>query len=147
MFKKITTMLAATSLLALGATASAQQLTADGQIASPPTVAPQSAGGFGASTIWAFVEADGSHASGTGGSGLANSAKTSTGRYEVIFRRGIGSGCVFIGTMSRQSSGTSPGFIDVVKRSGNTKGVFVETRNTSGTLTDLPFAVLVSCAR
>ncbi len=149
MFKKITTVLAASSLLALGATASAQLVDYQGQPPSPNQVAPQSAGGFGATTMWAYIQADGSHdpGYGGGGSGLANSGKLNPGQYEVIFKRGVHNNCVFIGTLSAQASNADHGFIDVVRRSGNTKGLFVETKDGAGAETDMPFAVLVSCAR
>ncbi len=153
MLKSIKTTIMAAGALALCASASAQ-VNSDSQPASSPqmassigfpgSVAPQASGGNGASILWAFVAADGTHTS-DGGQGLNTSAKISTGQYEVIFKRDIGSYCSYMGGMSKQASFTDHGHITVVKRGGNSKGVFVSTYDVAGAQADRDFAVFITC--
>jgi hypothetical protein len=68
------------------------------------------------------------------------SDRIATGQYEVIFDSNVRMGA-YIATIGLSgSTGNSPaGQITVVGRRNNANGVFVETSNSSGTLTDLGF--------
>lgn len=148
MLKTITKTMAIASLLTIGSTAFAQP-NSDSQPVSPPSVGQQSAGGYGTTNMWAYVAANGTHTAKTGGLSLASTAKLSgSGQYEVIFRRAVHNNCFFGGTSSRLADGTlTPGFVTAVRRSGNTKGVFVQTFNEAGLLEDRPFMVYAYCYR
>lgn len=78
--------------------------------------------------------------------GAVSSLQLATGRYQVIFKQSLG-GCVFnAGLGLTGSSGGGPnGQIDVAKRAGNSKGVFVHTLGSSGGDQDKPFHLIVSC--
>ncbi len=152
MFKTITTTLAMTALVTIGIPAIAQgnsQGKSQNQSSSKSTISPQSAGGFGTTSMWGYVAADGTHTSGTGGSALANTGRVGAGpgSYEVIFKRGVHNNCYFGGTIANQTLGITPGFIDVARRDLNTKGVYVQTRDDTGNLADRDFMIYVYCYR
>jgi len=139
MFQKLTMTLAATAL-AFGATATAQD---DKQPPYKPSVAPQAAGAWGGTTMWAFINADGTHAS-DAGLGLRSSTNPSTGVYTVIFQRVIGT-CMYVPSIAQQSSGTTHGFINAVQLAGDNKGLYIETADATGAAANLDFSVLVTC--
>jgi hypothetical protein len=91
--------------------------------------------------LWAVLAADGSLAR---GSGVTSTAKVTTGSYDVVFDRDVDK-CVYEATRGQPGSGTAPGDADVALLLGNTKGIYLETRNNTGTLTDLPSHLLVVC--
>jgi hypothetical protein len=91
--------------------------------------------------LWAVVNADGSLAR---GSGVTSTAKVGTGSYNVVFNQDVGQ-CVYEATIGQPASGTATGDADVALLLGNTKGIYLETRNNTGTLADLPSHLLVVC--
>lgn len=139
MFKKLTMMIAA-SALAFGANAAAQD---DEQPPFKPSVAPQAAGAWGGTTMWAFINADGTHAS-DAGLGLKSSSNPSTGVYTVVFQRVIGT-CLYLPSIAQQSSGTTHGFINAVQLGVDNKGLYIETEDATGAPANRDFSVLVSC--
>lgn len=95
--------------------------------------------------LWfAVVNADGTVARGFPISPTAT--HISTGTYEVDFKTGI-TACAYNGTigLSGTSGASVPGLITVVGRAGNPKGIFVQTFNATGALTDLGFHIEVAC--
>jgi hypothetical protein len=79
------------------------------------------------------------------GKGATDASKLSTGKYEVDFGRKV-SNCAYVATIGDPSTGVAPsGEITVATRSGNPDAVFVETNNSSGTTSDRPFHLQVSC--
>jgi hypothetical protein len=69
-----------------------------------------------------------------------------TGTYQVDFAQSI-TGCAYLGTIGLTgSTGTSAaGEITVVGRAGDAKGVFVQTFNSAGALTNLSFHLGILC--
>jgi hypothetical protein len=129
--------LASSALLAFSSVAVA----ATGSNSGP---APKGAGVPGASNIsgWAVVNADGSLARGLNATGASH---ISVGAYEVDFNSKL-TKCAFTATVGNAGSG-NPTHLSIVvaSRSGNIKGVFVEVQDFSGTLTDSPFHLNVTC--
>jgi hypothetical protein len=99
-----------------------------------------------AQVLYEVVNSDGTKARGFPVTTAAT--HLSTGTYQVDFGppRNI-TGCAFVGSIGLSgSSGTSPpGFITVVGRAGDISGVFVQTFDSAGTLTDLGFHLVVTC--
>lgn len=149
MFKNITKSIAVLSVLSLGGASLAFAGSGEEQPPSTPSVAPQIAGGFGATNMWAFVRADGTHVA-TGGLGVVSSQLfgAGNGRYEVIFRRAIGNNCLYSVNIAGQNAGVYDAAIATVQqRSGNNKGLFVRTFDAAGAPIDHDFSVGVSCYR
>lgn len=73
-----------------------------------------------------------------------SSRQVTTGEFEVIFDRDV-TGCAYIGNVADTTFGNALGLFDAVRRSGNANGIFVQTTNASGTVTNLPFHVAVFC--
>jgi len=80
------------------------------------------------------------------GFAIVSAAHFGAGIYEVITNKAI-SNCAGFITIGQLTSTSVPpgGYGTVVQRGGNFKGVFVETFNTTGALTDLSFMLFVSC--
>jgi hypothetical protein len=98
--------------------------------------------GANATALWAVLAANGTL---NRGSHVVSVAKLGgTGVYEVVFDRDV-TNCAFVGAVSDTGFGAPFGFFTASKRGGNANGIFVETANTAGTLTDLPFHVAVFC--
>ncbi len=93
--------------------------------------------------LWAVVNSDGSLAR---GSGVTSSQAFSGGSYEVIFSLNV-TGCAYIATLGLSGSFgvASPGEIGVVGRSGNANGVFISTRDSTGSGAAAGFHLLVMC--
>jgi hypothetical protein len=114
--------------------------------AAPPSIIGTTTGMPPTAQLWfAVVNADGSIARGFPSTPLTG-IHISTGTYEVDFKTGITS-CAYTGAigLSGTSGASAPGMITVVGRAGNPKGIFVQTYNASGALTDLGFHVEVAC--
>jgi hypothetical protein len=95
--------------------------------------------GFRATNLYAVVDLGGSLVH---GSGVANVTHISTGQYEVTFVRNVSS-CAFLATTANAytqalQAYTAGGHL------GN-RGVYVETKNQGGGLTDGPFHLAVVC--
>lgn len=96
---------------------------------------------LGPREVWAVIDPTGKLCR---GQYVKSSAKVGTGQYEVIFTRDVRRGvylatiglCGFVGA-------SAPGQINVVGRFNNVNGVFIETSDSMGKLTDLGFHLLV----
>ena len=97
--------------------------------------------GAAATKLWAVVNSDGTLAR---GSGVTSSSKVSTGSYNVLFEQAVDA-CAFLATTGQAASGTAPGDADVALLLGNPKGIYLETRNNTGTLADLSSHLAVLC--
>jgi len=69
-----------------------------------------------------------------------------TGTYQVDFAQNI-TGCAYLGTIGLTGSlgASAPGEITVVGRAGDANGVFVQTFNSAGALTNLSFHLGILC--
>lgn len=137
----------------LGTTAAGTQSAGSVKVSSPPT------GGVGANVttfnatgsaanesfhivascpggLYASVTASGTFSS---GAGVTHSDQQGTGAYEVIFNTDV-SGCAYVASLSSGS-----GSATVASRAGNLDGVWVNTYNSAGTLTNESFQVTVTC--
>ena len=137
----------ALAVLATVGTASLQSVAApsiNGPTQVRPYVAATSVGmPQSAQTLWAVVDPTGVNIR-----SLPKSTTTSThlgtGQYEVDFYENVDS-CAYVATVGPAGGGAASGYATVAARSGNAKGVFVETFNTSGTVADMPFHLAVHC--
>jgi hypothetical protein len=89
--------------------------------------------------LWAVVNLNGTLAR---GSRVTSVSRLGTGRYEVTFDRNV-SGCAYIATTKHAYSQALGVFTAGGHLSPN--GVYVETKNQGGGLTDGPFNVLAAC--
>jgi hypothetical protein len=89
--------------------------------------------------LWAVVGLNGSL---TRGSRVTGTTKLGPGQYEVTFDRSV-TGCAYVATTQNAYSQALNVFTASGHLSGN--GVYVETKNQGGGLTDGPFHLLVSC--
>jgi hypothetical protein len=82
------------------------------------------------------------------GRSVSSAARTSTGRYQVIFNRDV-RGCVYVATVGDTSAAGPPaGTASVTSLGSNVNGVAVRTVDygTNGdALTNKPFHLMVSC--
>ena len=68
-----------------------------------------------------------------------------TGSYEVDFAHDV-TACAYEATVGNAAAGNpAHASIVVAARVGNTKGVFVETKDSAGNLADAPFHLVVAC--
>jgi hypothetical protein len=89
--------------------------------------------------LWAVVGQNGSL---TRGSRVTGTTRLGPGRYEVTFDRSV-SGCAYVATTQNAYSQALQIFTASGHSSAN--GVYVETKNQGGGLTDGPFHLLVAC--
>lgn len=96
-----------------------------------------------AATLFAVVNFDGTLARGYG---AMSSTSEGTGAYQVLFKRGLRK-CAYVATLGSSGSSGSPptGYAGVVGRNGHLNGVYVQTFNSSGALTDEGFHLVVTC--
>jgi hypothetical protein len=80
------------------------------------------------------------------GRGVASTAKTGDGQYQVIFDRDVRN-CTYFATLGDESAAApGTGQISVTSAASNVNGVRVATRNSVGdTLVDRSFHLMVSC--
>jgi hypothetical protein len=76
----------------------------------------------------------------------AQSARTSAGRYQVIFGGDV-RGCAYFATVGDPSAGAPPqnSQVTVSSLGSNVNGVAVRTENGNGVEVDRPFHLIVSC--
>jgi hypothetical protein len=99
--------------------------------------------GFLGNAPWAVVNGDGTLARGSQAG--VSSSRLSTGNYEVDFPFDV-TQCAYVATLGNQAAGNpAVGFIAVAARSGNARGIFIRTQDTSVTSVDLPFHLAVLC--
>jgi hypothetical protein len=89
--------------------------------------------------LWAVVGLNGSL---TRGSRVTGTTRLGPGRYEVTFDRSV-TGCAYVATTQNAYSQA----LTIFTASGHSSpnGVYVETKNQGGGLTDGPFHLLVAC--
>jgi hypothetical protein len=79
------------------------------------------------------------------GRGVASSAQTGAGQYQVIFDRDVRQ-CTYFATLGDESaSGPGTGQIAVTSAAANVNGVRVVTRDSAGTQANRSFHLLVNC--
>ena len=79
------------------------------------------------------------------GRGVSSVARTSEGRYQVIFDRDV-RGCVYLATIGDVGAAAPPqGEIATSSLSTNVNGVAVRTENSGGAATDRPFHLIAPC--
>lgn len=78
--------------------------------------------------------------------GVTSSTRLATGIYEVLFRDQIGR-CAWLATQGLGIFGGVPpaGEIVVTGRAGTNNGLFIQTFNSAGNLTDRAFHVAIEC--
>jgi hypothetical protein len=93
---------------------------------------------------WAVVSSNGRLARGKHAASVVHT--NGSGNYQVYFSSNIRS-CSYTATigMPGHANVSGIGFITVVATSGSTKGVYIDTYNSSGTPTDLGFHLNVAC--
>jgi hypothetical protein len=91
----------------------------------------------------AVVDADGTLARGLN---AVSATHLDTGQYEVLFNKDV-TLCGYTATVGLSgSAGASPfGTVNVAKRGGTKKAIFVQTFDTTNILSDLGFHVIVAC--
>lgn len=96
--------------------------------------------------LWAVVNSDGSLAR-TGCAGTTSNASAGGG-FDVVFTNKV-RGCVYIATIgtSADSGIAVPGYVEVVGAVGDPDGVFVDTFDSSGTVTAEGFHLSVDCSK
>jgi hypothetical protein len=111
------------------------------RIAARPSTAPFTGR---AQTMFAVVNSTGTLARGFGAASAA--VDGSPGQYQVLFKRGV-SKCAFVATLGSSGSNGRPpiGEIGVVGLNGRKAGVYVETYDSTGTLTAAGFHLVVTC--
>jgi hypothetical protein len=94
-------------------------------------------------TLWAVVRGDGSVAR---SSGLAGVLRLNQGAYEVRFTQDVRN-CAYTATVGDPGLGLvfTPGLVFTAGGHISAEGVYVETKNLGGGLTDFPFHLKVSC--
>lgn len=82
------------------------------------------------------------------GSGVKSVKKLEgSGSYEVIFERNVRA-CTYVASLTDEEfDSTQGGTAGSAPRGTNAAGVYVDTRNGAGVFTDLPFSLIVFCAR
>ena len=77
---------------------------------------------------------------------LSSSTHLGTGLYSLLWNKSV-AGCGWVATVGLSTFGGSipGGEITTAGRAGTTNGIFVQTMNSSGALTDLPFHLIVIC--
>jgi hypothetical protein len=79
------------------------------------------------------------------GRSVVSAARTSEGRYQVIFDRDVRN-CVFAATIADAGAAAPPqGEIGASALSSNVNGVAVRTENSAGNPADRPFHLIVPC--
>ncbi|WP_139832314.1 hypothetical protein [Mesorhizobium australicum] len=133
-------LLMITAALALGAGggATAQNL-------GNGSVAPAGAGAVangGSAQLFAVINSNGTIVR---DKGAVSASNPQTGGYEVIFARNVRQ-CVYTVTIGIGDANTPPaGLTSVASRAGNVNGVWIQTYNTDGLRSDLPFHLWVNC--
>jgi hypothetical protein len=116
-----------------------------GNAADAPEVPPVATQSFGAAMMFATVNADGSL---DRGAGVTGTTKLGTlGSYEVDFDRDVTT-CGYVANAGGTGFDiTALGFASAVKSKTKANGVVVLTGGANGAFADLPFQLIVFCAR
>ena len=121
---------------AMAAGGAAANTPAKSGVTSPPSTTP--CGG-----CFAVVDASGGFVR---GKSVVSVTHLNTGTYDIRFSRPIGK-CAWTATVGEPGFGDQPGpaQVSLAGRSGTKNGIFLQTFDGGGTLTDLPFHLLISC--
>jgi hypothetical protein len=92
---------------------------------------------------WAVIDANGTLVRGVS---TTSSVRLGTGRYEVSFNKDVRQ-CAYTATIGDRANGLvySPGLVFTAGGHLSNNGVYVETKNLGGGLTDYPFHLDVNC--
>ena len=112
-------------------------------LAGPAAAAPDKSGGV--AFMSAVVAKNGALKR---GSGAESAVRTVVGNYEVTFQRSIAA-CAWSVSIGEATPGgqIELGITYGFRAVANNRTVGVQTRNPSGSLADLPFHIIVFCAR
>jgi hypothetical protein len=134
--------------ICLSSAASAQSLgNAQPGLSAKPAegVSPQGFGGTaagGSAQLFAVINSDGTIAR---DKGATLSVRQGTGSYRVLFARNIRT-CVFSVVLGNATGGFPPsGTAAVAWSDAAPEGVYIETRNVAGSVTDASFHLTVLC--
>jgi len=131
--------------LALAVAAIGINLVHGGPTGATGSTGAQGAPGLPATSLWAVVNATGSVQN---GSGVTSAASEGVGAYQVIFDKDVRN-CSYIATLGipgSEGGGDQPaGYATTAARDSSVDGVWVNTFDGSGTLTDEPFNLAVYC--
>jgi hypothetical protein len=120
---------------------------ATGATGTTGTTGSQGPPGAAATKLWAVVYANGTLDNGSNTNATTTSSE-GTGDYQVVFDQNVRD-CAYIGTLgipgSTGGGSQSAGFLTTAGRADNPYGVWVETFDSAGTLTDEPFSLVVFC--
>ena len=106
---------------------------------------PVAVGGSGAGSTQLFAVVNGT--TGVVARGKGNSAgggRLGVGTYDVRFGRSVLQ-CAYVVSVGGINFDTPSGSASATNRAGAANGVFVQTRNAAGTLTDLNFHIYIDC--
>ena len=80
------------------------------------------------------------------GKNTVSVTRLSTGTYDIRFSKPIGK-CAWTATVGFGTFGgqTGPAEVTLAGRAGTKNGIFLQTFNGTGVLTDEPFHLLISC--
>jgi len=76
--------------------------------------------------------------------GAVSARRVITGSYEVVFDRDV-TDCAHLVSVGQLAASAPVAFATGVRRTGNPRGIFVQTFNAAGTLTNAPFFAAVVC--
>ena len=96
---------------------------------------------------WAVVDSDGTLARSSSNGVSVATHTVGTGLYEVDFSKDV-SGCAFVATLGNSDSTTTTPVGEIGVTGATTAGgvgVIVQTSDSTGTATDAPFHLFVSC--
>jgi len=121
---------------AMAAGGAAANTPAKSGMVAPPSTTP--CGG-----CFAVVDASGGFVR---GKSVVSVTHLNTGTYDIRFNRPIGK-CAWTATLGEPSFGSSvgPGQVTLAGRAGTKNGIFLQTFDGTGTATDEPFHLLISC--
>jgi len=121
---------------AMAAGGAAANTPAKSGVTSPPSTTP--CGG-----CFAVVDASGGFVR---GKGVVSVTRLNTGIYDIRFNRPIGK-CAWTATVGEPGFTDQPGPAEVTLagRAGTKNGIFLTTFDGTGTATDEPFHLLISC--
>jgi hypothetical protein len=133
---------AALLALGLGAPATAQLDNNQPAVRNGGVVSTGGGGAdLGSTQMFAVILADGTTARGKGN---GPSLRLGTGVYEVLFGRDVRN-CSYIAMVGGANFDTPSGVANATNRSGANNGVFIVTRDLTGTMVDLGFHLYVDC--
>src|SRR5438874_1561176 len=118
---------------------------AAGPAGPPGPQGPIGLTGAAATNLWAVVNADATLARGSGVVSVGRTPANLPSRFAIVFNRNV-SQCAYVATLGSTAGGVpATGDITVATLDTSPNGVFVDTFNSAGTETSLPFHLVVLC--